>query len=348
MEAKIGILLVNLGSPDSPSTADVRRYLREFLMDKRVIDVAWPLRAWIVYGCILPFRPKQSAHAYQSVWTKEGSPLVVTSRELTKELAKRFACPVELAMRYQNPSIEDAVNNLIYAGVQHIVAVPLFPHFAMSSYETAAERVREVVGQQRPGTELTIVPPFYKHYNYIDALVESARPYLNDYDHLLFSYHGIPERQIRKADPTGQHCFQTPGCCDQSSPATNRCYKSQCYRTTKHFVAEAGIPEDKYSIAFQSRLGREPWLTPFTDKELVRLAKAGKKKLVVMSPAFVADCLETIEELGMRGRETFLEAGGEEFTLVPCLNTHPRWIDALESIILEQMPALTLDSVLNV
>jgi ferrochelatase len=349
MESKTGILLVNLGSPDSPSVPDVRRYLREFLMDERVIDVAWPLRAFIVYGTVLPFRPKQSAHAYQTIWTKEGSPLVITSKALAKELGQRFTCPVELAMRYQNPSIPDAINNLLYVGVKHVVLVPLFPHYAMSSYETAVERVREVLEQQSPGAKLTVVPPFYKHFNYIEALVESAKPYLQEpFDHLLFSYHGIPERQILKCDPTGAHCLKSPNCCDMVCPANNRCYKSHCVQTTKYFVEMAGIPADKYSISFQSRLGRDPWLQPFTDLELPRLAREGKKRIVVMSAAFVADCLETIEELGLRGRESFLEAGGEKFTLVPCLNTHPRWIDGLESIILEQMPARALDSVLNV
>jgi len=329
-----GILLVNLGSPDSPSVPDVRRYLREFLMDGRVLDVNWFLRFAIVHFAILPFRPKQSAHAYQTIWTLQGSPLVVTSRGLTSKLQQRLTVPVELAMRYQNPSIPAAVRTLRDKGVKELLLIPLFPHYAMSSFETAVVRVKEVATRLAPNMRVQVQPPYFDESPYIDALVGSAAEHLKeDFDCLLFSFHGVPERQIRKSDPTGRHCLRREDCCSVASGAHATCYRAQCFKTVAAFVKRAGIPEGKYAVAFQSRLGRDPWLKPYTDHELQRLPKAGVKKLLVLCPAFVSDCLETIEEIGMRGRETFLEAGGSQYTLVPCLNEHPLWLDALEKMI---------------
>ena len=300
-------------------------------MDGRVIDTPWPLRALIVNGCILPFRPKESAHAYQSVWTKEGSPLIATSKRVQSALQGRVNVPVELAMRYQNPSIEDALRNLVRQGVDHLLLIPLFPHYAMSSYETAVVRVREMLKQHAPEMTLTVQPPYYDEPAYIAALVASAEPYLsNGYDHLLFSFHGVPQRQIKKSDPTGCHCLKAANCCEGQSPAHATCYRAQCFKAVKAFVEKANIPKSSYSVAFQSRLGRDPWLAPSTEDELQRLASAGVKKLLVICPAFVADCLETIEEIGIRGRQTFLAAGGRDFTRIPCLNQHPLWITALE------------------
>lgn len=330
-----GVLLVNLGSPDSASVRDVRRYLREFLMDPRVLDVNWFLRFAIVHLAILPSRPRQSAHAYQSIWTAAGSPLVVISQNVCRHLQARVSVPVELAMRYQNPSIDSAVGKLLERGVKEMLVIPLFPQYAMSSFETAVERVNQVVGRlARPGTSVTVQPPFYNHPQYIEALVASAREYLaTGYDHLLFSFHGLPERQIRKSDPTGDHCLTRPDCCQAASRAHDTCYRAQCFQTTAAFVEKAAIPAGKYSIAFQSRLGRDPWLKPYTDHELVRLASVGKKKLLVICPAFVSDCLETLEEIGIRGREMFLEAGGAEFARIPCLNEHPLWLDTLAGMV---------------
>lgn len=329
-----GVLLVNLGSPDSPSVPDVRRYLREFLMDGRVLDVAWPIRFCIVHFAILPSRPKQSAHAYQTIWTKEGSPLIVTSKGLHAKLARETPHPIGLAMRYQNPSIPHAISQLAAKGVDDVLLIPLFPHYAMSSFETAVERVKEVAATQAPGMRITVQPPYYAEPSYIDALVGSARSYLaQDFDHLLFSYHGVPERQIRKSDPTGRHCLQSPDCCERPSPAHATCYRAQCLRTMKLFIEAAQLPPGKTSLAFQSRLGRDPWLRPYTDQELERLAQSGVRKLLVICPAFVADCLETLEEIGMRGRESFLAAGGTSYTMIPCLNEHPLWIAALRQMI---------------
>ena len=333
-----GVLLVNLGSPDSPSVPDVRRYLNEFLMDRRVIDSPWLLRRLVV-GLILIKRPKESAHAYQKIWTPEGSPLVVMSRRVQKKLQQRVTVPVELAMRYQNPSIASALKKLADKDVTDLLVIPLFPHYAMSSYESAAERVKEVAAKMAPQMNIKILPPYFDAPDYIAALVASAKNHLEGgYDHLLFSFHGIPERHLHKSDPTGCHCLVKENCCEVSDGGRPQgphatCYRAQCFKTVAAFVAQAGVPPEKYSVSFQSRLGKDPWLKPYTDLELEQFPARGIKKLLVICPAFVSDCLETIEEIGMRGRETFLAAGGGELTLVPCMNDHPQWLDALEKMI---------------
>lgn len=333
------VLLVNLGSPDSPSVPDVRRYLREFLMDGRVLDAPWPVRFCIVHFGILPKRPVESAHAYSTIWTEAGSPLVAISRSLQALVQQRLSVPVELAMRYQNPSIDDAVRALAAQGVTETVLIPLFPHYAMSSFETAVVRVQDSVRRHAPAMTLHVQQPYYDAPGYIEALVASAREQLDGgYDHLLFSFHGIPERHLRKADPTGCHCLTTPACCETPSQAHAFCYRAQCLKTMRDFVAKAGIPADRYSFAFQSRLGRDPWLKPYTDFELERLAREGVKKMLVICPAFISDCLETIEEIGMRGRDSFLRAGGRELQLIPCMNEHPRWIEALADFVTRRWP----------
>jgi ferrochelatase len=325
------ILLVNLGSPDSPSVPDVRRYLNEFLMDGRVIDVAWPIRRFVV-GMILIKRPHESGEAYEKIWTKDGSPLVTSSRNVQKLLQARLTVPVELAMRYQNPSIESAVKKLAAKGVTKTLLIPLFPHYAMSSYETAVVRVEEVARKLAPQMKIAVQPPYFDQPDYIAALVASAQDYLKDYDHLLFSYHGIPERHLAKSDPTGCHCLKVENCCEVASPAHATCYRAQCFATTRAFVKLAGVPEGKYSVSFQSRLGKDPWLKPYTDYELARLPNEGKKRVLVICPAFVSDCLETIEEIGMRGCEQFMAGNGKEFTRIPCMNEHPAWVAALEKM----------------
>jgi ferrochelatase len=236
-------------------------------------------------------------------------------------------------MRYQNPSIPNAIQRLAQQKVDDLLLIPLFPHYAMSSFETAVERVKEIADKIAPKMRIQVQPPYFDHPDYIKALVASAQDYLQKgFDHLLFSFHGLPERQIKKSDPTGHHCLASENCCEGAHSAHATCYRAQCFKTVAAFVAQAGIPKEKYSVAFQSRLGRDPWLKPYTDYELPKLATRGVKKLLVMCPAFVSDCLETLEEIGMRGRETFLESGGAELTLVPCLNEHPLWIDALEKM----------------
>jgi protoporphyrin/coproporphyrin ferrochelatase len=334
--SKKAVLLVNLGSPDSPSVPDVRKYLREFLMDGRVLDVPWPIRFCIVYFAILPRRPRLSAEAYHKIWRPEGSPLTVMGRRVQAELQRRVGMPVELAMRYQNPSIPAAFRRLRELGVAELLVIPLFPHYAMSSWETAVERVRKVRAEIAPQMSLEVIPPYYDHPDYIKALAASAAPDLGrEYDHLLFSFHGLPERHLRKADPTGQHCLVRENCCEVESPARQTCYRAQCLRTVSAFVKATGV--SRYSVAFQSRLGRQPWLQPYTEAELRRLAAAGVKRLLVLCPAFVADCLETLEEIALRGRETFLKAGGRELVQIPCLNDHPLWLDALEKMVVGSM-----------
>ena len=331
-----GILIVNLGSPDSPSVSDVRRYLREFLMDGRVLDINVFARWFLVNCVILLTRPKQSAHAYQSIWMREGSPLVVTSRNVASKLRKELNVPLELAMRYQNPSIPEGIGNLARKGVNELLLIPLFPHYAMSSYETAVERVKASARRLSPGMKIQVQAPYYERPDYVSALVASAKEFLGKgYDHLLFSFHGIPERHLRKSDPTGGHCLSTADCCDSPGPVRNTCYRAQCLRTVAAFVTQAAVPQKKYSVSFQSRLGRDPWLKPYTDFELARFGGQGIKRLLVICPAFVSDCLETLEEIGIRGRETFLNAGGRDFALIPCLNEHPAWISALAGMVRE-------------
>ena len=328
-----GILLVNLGSPDSTSVGDVRKYLREFLMDGRVLDTPWPVRFCVVNFAILPKRPKQSAEAYEKIWTPEGSPLITTSRRVQRKLQERVTVPVELAMRYQNPPIESAIQNLRDAGVNELFLIPLFPHYAMASYESAVERVKKVAKELAPQMKIAIQPPYFDSPDYIAALVANARNHLESgYDHLLFSFHGIPERHLKKSDPTGCHCLAKENCCEVASPAHATCYRAQCFKTVAAFVKLAGIPKEKFSVSFQSRLGRNPWLKPYTDLELAEFPKLEIKKLLVICPAFVSDCLETLEEINLRGRETFLSAGGKEFAQIPCLNEHPLWISALEKM----------------
>ncbi len=336
-----GVLLVNLGSPDSTSVGAVRRYLNEFLMDGRVIDTPWLLRRFIV-GMILINRPKQAAEAYRKIWLPEGSPLIITSRKVQAKLQELVTVPVELAMRYQHPSIEGAIRKLAEQKTDETFLIPLFPHYAMSSYESAVVRVRKVARKIAPNMKVVVQPPYGDAPDYIAALAASAANHLEaGCDHLLFSFHGIPERHLRKSDPTGGHCLARPDCCEVASPARATCYRAQCFKTVAAFVKQAGVPAGKFSISFQSRLGREPWLKPYTDFELVELPRRGVKRLLVICPAFVSDCLETLEEISIRGRRTFLEAGGSEFAQIPCLNEQPLWIAALEKMVrrfLEKQP----------
>jgi len=336
------VLLVNLGSPDSASVEDVRTYLGEFLMDGRVLDTFYPVRWCVVHLAILPKRPAQSAAAYQKIWTAEGSPLVATGRKVREALQEQAGVRVELAMRYRKPSIPEAVRKLRGEGIRELLLIPLFPHYAMSSFETAVERVREVIAKTAPDMALTVAPPFYDHPDYIRAMTANAAAYLTKpWDHLLFSFHGIPERHLRKSDPTGSHCLSRPDCCGDSCPVLATCYRAQCFRTVEAFVRTAPIPREKYSIAFQSRLGRQPWLKPHTDVVIEELPKSGIRNLLVICPSFVSDCLETLEEIGIRGRESFRAAGGGELTLIPCLNTHPLWITALANMITDDKFSMT-------
>jgi ferrochelatase len=273
---KRAVLLLNLGSPDSTSVPDVKRYLREFLGDERVIDKpnSALLRSFLVNGIIIPFRAKNSSHAYSTIWTAEGSPLIVTSKLTQAALQKRTTAPVELAMNYGNPPIPDALRRLTEAGVTELLLFPQYPHYAMSSWETVVAKVYREAAKLAPGMNIEVEQPFYAEPDYIDALVTSAQPYLaQPHDHLLFSYHSIPKRHLTKADSSKAHCLTVPDCCTTCSPAHATCYKAQVTRTTHLFAQRAGLDPSSWSIAFQSRIVGEPWLTPYTDFEMKRLAK---------------------------------------------------------------------------
>ncbi|MEM9076839.1 MAG: ferrochelatase [Bacteroidota bacterium] len=326
-----GVLLVNLGSPDSPTPKDVKPYLDEFLMDERVIDVPKLLRNLLVRGIILQTRPKKSAEAYSKIWWDEGSPLIVISERFTDKVRSHTEMPVALGMRYGSMSIKNALQELKDKGVDDVLLVPLYPHYAMSSYETVVVKAMEVQQEFFKDIKLTTLPAFYKNEDYIKVLSDSIAEGLKDfeYDHVLFSYHGIPERHIRKSDPTKFHCKIDGSCCKVNSVAHHTCYRHQCYDTTELVKNQLGLQEEKVSSSFQSRLAGDPWLKPYTDFEFERLAKEGKKRLAVITPAFVSDCLETLEEIAMEGKEQFEEAGGEHYIHIPCLNDSDAWVSLM-------------------
>jgi len=324
------VLLCNLGSPGSPDVAAVRKYLNQFLMDPRVIQLPWILRRLIVGLFILPFRPRSSAHAYKSVWMDEGSPLVVLSKRLLHAVQKKTDVPVAIAMRYGEPSIESELLQLTRdKKLDEILLIPLYPHYADSTVKTSIEETERVIARHQLDVRLTVFKPFYQDKSYIEALVASTAPWINqdhDFDHVLFSYHGLPESHLTVADPTGGHCLKRADCCQAPSPAHDTCYRHQVLRTTQCFVQKAGLGPDQYSVAYQSRLGRAKWLEPSTAQTLETLAHRGVKKLLVLCPAFVTDCLETLEEIGIQGDEAFRRAGGESLTLIPCLNDQEEWV----------------------
>ena len=327
------VLLSNLGSPDKPDIPSVRRYLKQFLMDPRVIQLPWILRGLIVGLFVLPFRPKFSAHAYQSVWMKEGSPLIVLSQRLLHAVREKTDVPVAMAMRYGEPSIESELLQLTRDNeLEEILLIPLYPHYADSTVKTSIEEAERVIARHNLKVKLTVFKPFYQDDSYIDALVASTTPWINqenDFDHILFSYHGLPESHLTVADPTDGHCLKRADCCQVPSPAHAFCYRHQVLRTTERFVEKAGLKPEQYTVAYQSRLGRAKWLEPSTVNTLEELAHKGVKKLLVLCPAFVTDCLETLEEIAIQGTETFKNAGGESLTLIPCLNDHEEWVNVV-------------------
>ena len=322
-----GVLLVNLGSPESPTPKDVKPYLDEFLMDKYVIDVPYLLRALLVRGIILRKRPEKSAAAYAKIWTEDGSPLIVFSKKMHQKVQKKVDVPVALAMRYGTMTIQKGLQELKDKGVTKVMLLPLYPQYAMASTVTILELAEELRKRHFPEMKFTIVPAFYNKPDYIKALANSMKKYLDtfEYDHLLFSYHGIPERHIRKTDVTKSHCKIDGSCCNTPSPAHEFCYRHQCFETTRQVVKLLNIPKDKYSQTFQSRLAGDKWLEPYTDIEINKMPEKGIKKLAVVTPAFVADCLETLEEIAMEANHQFKEHGGEEFLAIPCMNDGDEW-----------------------
>lgn len=340
----IGVMLINLGTPDAPNTPEVRRYLKEFLSDPRVIDIN-PLGRWLLLNLfILPFRPAKSAAAYKTVWMKDGSPLLVYGRalqdgvqaSLNEKAPGRYK--VRLAMRYGQPSIPSVLQELLQHDLERLVVLPLFPQYSSAASGSALERVLELVAKAWNVPSVDTFDAFYDAPAFINAFRDVAAPLLNSFapDHVLFSYHGLPERQVKKSDTTGSHCLASATCCETITPANRFCYRAHCVATTKALVQALDVPADKHSFSFQSRLGRTPWIKPYTDEVLPQLAQQGIKRLAVFSPAFVADCLETVEEIGIRAREQWLALGGEDLLLIPSLNDNPVWVQGVAQMVLDR------------
>lgn len=333
MQPTTGILLVNLGTPKSPKPRDVYRYLIEFLTDERVMDLPWLQRQFLVRGLIVPKRYRQSALSYKEIWTPEGSPLMVYGKRvknlLQNSLGDKFF--VELAMRYQEPSIVSGIKSILNAGVEHLIVLPLFPQYASATTGSVHQRVQEELCKLNVIPKVTLISHYATDKGLIEAFCSSARQFpLKDYDHILFSFHGLPQRQIKKANPKGS-CF-SQNCCQEIKNGC--CYLAQCYATAEAIVKELNLSKDCYSVCFQSRLGKDPWIEPYTVNTIESLAKQGKKNVLVICPAFVCDCLETIFEIGVEYAHLFKKAGGHRLDLVPGLNDRVEWIEALKKIVL--------------
>ncbi|AEH00968.1 ferrochelatase [Lacinutrix sp. 5H-3-7-4] len=326
-----GALLVNLGSPDSPEPKDVKKYLGEFLMDERVIDIPLVARTALVKGIILNTRPKASAAAYKKIWWDEGSPLIVLSERLKDKVQEETSLPVALAMRYGSMTIKKGLQELSDKGCDEVFLIPLYPQFAMATTETILVLAEEIRQAHFPNLKIESFPAFYNNPEYIDVLSNSIKQSLEgkDFEHLLFSYHGVPERHIKKSDITKSHCKIDGSCCATPSKAHEFCYRHQCLEVTRLVAQKLNLEPDTFSTSFQSRLGFDPWLQPYTDRTIERLGKKGIKTMAIATPAFVSDCLETLEEIAMEGEEIFHEMGGKEFTTVPCLNTDKNWVSLL-------------------
>jgi ferrochelatase len=326
-----GVLMVNLGSPDSPEPKDVKPYLEEFLMDERVIDVPKWLRTFLVKGIILNTRPKKSAKAYKKIWWEEGSPLIVLSERLQKKVQQQSSIPIALAMRYGKPSIATGLAELHEKGVDEVLLMPLYPQHAMATTETIIVLAEEIRAEHYPKMQFTHLPAFYNHPDYVRVLSSSIQEFLQqkEWEHILFSYHGIPERHIRKTDVTKSHCTIDGQCCQVPSKAHQYCYRHQCYETTRQVAEYLELKQGSYSTSFQSRLAGDKWLQPYTDKTVENFAKTGTKKMAIVTPAFVSDCLETLEEIGMEAAEDFEENGGQKLHVVPCINDRDDWVKVL-------------------
>jgi len=332
-----GLLLINLGTPDEPTPAAVKRYLREFLNDPRVLDMNAVGRTLLLEVVILPRRPKQSAHAYQQIWDKErGSPLLFHGQDLVKAVAAKLgpAWRVELGMRYGSPAISGALDRLIAAECSRIVVIPLYPQYASSSTGSSLEHLYTLAARKNNVPPLAIVPPFFADDGFVTAAADVARPRLDALapDHVLFSFHGLPEHHMRDGDPSGKHCLASPSCCDAVSGPSRDCYRAQCFATARALAARLALADGTWTVSFQSRLTKVPWIKPYTDEVLPALAKKGVKTIAVLCPAFVADCLETLEEIGIRAAEQWKKDGGDRLELIPSLNSHPAWVDAVVNL----------------
>ncbi len=333
--SKIGILLVNLGTPDSPNTGDVRKYLREFLMDKRVIDIPLILRWMLVNLIIAPFRAPKSAKIYKELWEERGSPLMFYGEDVAESLQNALGnnYVVTLAMRYQSPSIESGLQHLTKRNVGEILVIPMFPQYASASTGSVIDKVMEITSTWQIIPSIKFVSNFLDHPLFIDTFTKLGKQYLDkeNFDHVVFSYHGLPERQIKKGS-VGSQC-KLGACCNHYGERNKYCYRAQCFHTSRLIAAKLGLSEDQYTVSFQSRLGNDPWIKPYTDDVIQELPKQGKKRVLAYSPAFVADCLETTIEVGDEFKEIFEEEGGEHWQLVESLNNDPDWIQCLKSIV---------------
>jgi len=331
-----GVLLVNLGTPDDPSTSSVRRYLKEFLSDPRVLDIGQVARTVLVNAVIAPFRSSRSAKSYREIWMKEGSPLLFYSKVLQRELSQTLGADwhVELAMRYQNPSIESALQRMKDRGIDHITVIPLFPHYASASTGSVQDKVMSLVSKWQVVPEIFFLKSFHDNLGMIKVFADHARKHnVASFDHVLFSFHGLPVRQLKKADPCGDWCKADKVCCETLNSCNKNCYSAQCYDTARLLAAELELDPGKFTVCFQSRLGRDPWVPPYTSEIVKKLALEGKKRVLAFCPAFVADCLETLFEVSVEYQEDFKAAGGELMQLVESLNGDPAWIDALSKMI---------------
>ena len=338
-----GLMLLNLGTPDNPRPAAVKTYLEEFLMDPRVLDIGFLKRWLLVHAFILPKRPRETAEAYEKVWTDRGSPLLFHGLDLVAKVADLFGdeVQVELAMRYGNPSIASALEAFRRARIDQIVVFPLFPQYSSAASGSAIEKVFEEACRHWNVPSLRIVPPFYDHPAFLDAFADVARVTLDDMkpERVIFSFHGLPERHVRKSDesPGASHCLASNDCCDAICGANRNCYRAQCFATARGIASRLALDEGSWEVTFQSRLGRDPWVLPYTDVRVNELARSGVKKVAVLCPAFVADGLETLEEIGMRARDDFIERGGEDLQLVPSLNSADSWVRAVAEIARERI-----------
>ena len=332
-----GVILINQGTPDSASISDVRKYLREFLMDKRVIDIPFISRLFLINFIIAPFRAPKSAAIYKKLWTAKGSPLKFHGIEAAGLLQQTLGegYDVRLAMRYQSPSIESVLKDFEKKGFEKIIIIPLFPQYASATTASVNEKVMELIGSWQAIPELKFIGNFYNHPGFIKSFAETGKKYLSQqsYDHILFSYHGLPERQITKTDYAAYCKFGS--CCDSINDSNRFCYRAQCYETTRLLARELNINEENYTVSFQSRLGKNPWIKPYSDFKIVELAQKGYKNILVFSPSFIADCLETTIEIGDEYKELFEANDGENWQLVESLNTSPMWIETLKKMVLD-------------
>lgn len=330
---KKGILLINTGTPSAPTVKAVRKYLGQFLMDPYMLDMPFLMRWLLVHGIILRTRPRHSARLYKEIWTPQGSPLTVISEKQRRSLSEQTGLPAALGFRYGTPTIKEGLEALLEQGCDTIIGFVLFPQYSLAATESVLVQLEADSRRAARPHKLEIIPPFWNHPAYLSVWIESVKKNLpRNFDHLLVSFHGLPERHIQKADPTGHTCLKSPDCCrNASGKVLDRCYRAQTTRMTQSLIQALGLREDQYTLCYQSRLGKDPWLSPYTQETATRLARSGVRHLAIVAPSFVSDCLETLHEIQIEIKEAFLESGGEEFSYLPCLNESTEWMSQIVS-----------------